>query len=60
MGFSQKIIDIAVEAEKALAPAFAEFDRIAQINTERVLESYREHRVSDSMFGGSTAISKIC
>jgi cystathionine beta-lyase family protein involved in aluminum resistance len=54
MGFSQIVLDIAAEAEKALAPAFAEFDRIAQVNTERVLESYREHRVSDSMFGGST------
>ena len=54
MAFSQIITDIAAEAEKALAPAFAEFDRIAQVNTERVLESFREHRVSDSMFGGST------
>ena len=54
MGFSQRILDIAAEAEQALAPAFAEFDRIAQVNTERVLESFREHRVSDSMFGGST------
>ena len=41
-------------SEKALAPSFAEFDRIAQINTERVLESFREPRVSDSMFGCST------
>ena len=52
--FSEKILSIAAEAEKALAPVFAEFDKIAEINTARVLESFRTHRVSDAMFGGTT------
>ena len=32
MGFSQRILDIAAEAEKALAPSFAEFDRIVGLD----------------------------
>ena len=54
MAFSEKILNITAEAEKALAPVFAEFDKIAEINTARVLESFRSHRVSDAMFGGTT------
>ena len=52
--FSEKILNIAAEAEKALAPVFAEIDKIAEINTAKVLESFRKHRVSDAMFGGTT------
>ncbi len=54
MEFSKKILDLAVEAEKALLPVFAEIDRIAYTNSARVLDSFRRHRVSDAMFAGST------
>ena len=54
MGFSERIIKISAEAEAALAPVFAEIDAIAYDNTARVLESYRRHRVSETMFAGTT------
>ena len=54
MEFSEKIIKISREAEAALAPVFAEIDAIAYDNTARVLESYRRHRVSETMFAGTT------
>ena len=54
MEFSEKIIKISAEAEAALAPVFAEIDAVAYDNTARVLESYRRHRVSETMFAGTT------
>jgi cystathionine beta-lyase family protein involved in aluminum resistance len=52
--FSQKILQISKEAEEALAPIFKKIDETAFINTERVLNSFREFRVSESMFAGTT------
>ena len=54
MEFSEKILNLSAEAEAALAPVFAEMDQVAYKNSARVLDSFRRHRVSDSMFGGST------
>ncbi len=54
MEFSEKILDLAAKAEAALAPVFAEIDKIAYKNSARVLDSFRRHRVSDAMFAGST------
>jgi len=52
--FSEKLMTIATEAEKELKPIFEELERISFENTKRVLEYFKEHRVSDSMFGGTT------
>ena len=52
--FSERILSIANEAEKALKPIFDRIDEISFNNTKRVLESFREHRVADSMFAGTT------
>ena len=46
MQFSDKIIKLAAEAERELRPQFDEFDRIAYVNTARVLEAFSAHRVS--------------
>lgn len=54
MQFSESLLHLAAEAEKALAPRFAEFDEIAFQNTQRVLDSFRRHRVSDAMFQSSS------
>ena len=54
MELSQRLRSIDETARKALAPVFAEFDRISEENTEKVLRSFAKHRVSDSMFAGST------
>ncbi|MBQ0010245.1 MAG: methionine gamma-lyase family protein [Ruminococcus sp.] len=54
MDFSNDLLILASEAETALAPVFAEIDRIASVNTERVLRSFAAHRVSEALFAGST------
>ena len=50
MQFSKELLALADEAEKALAERFAEIDRIAFLGTEKVMDSFREHRVSEAMF----------
>jgi cystathionine beta-lyase family protein involved in aluminum resistance len=45
---------LAEKAEAALAPAYAAFDRTALLNTEKVLNAFGRHRVSDSHFAPST------
>ena len=50
MEFSQKLIDLAARAEEALKDRFAEIDRISFENTQKIMKSFREHRVSDSLF----------
>lgn len=52
--FSEKLLQIANDAERELKPIFDELDRISFENTKRVLEYFREHRVSDAMFSGTT------
>lgn len=54
MQFSDKIIKLTAEAERELRPQFNEFDRIAYVNTARVLEAFSAHRVSEAMFAQST------
>ncbi len=51
---SPRVRRLAEETEQRLAERFAAFDRVAQANTERVLQAFREQRVSDSIFGGTT------
>ena len=41
---------LAEEAERALAARFAEIDRDSRKCTERVMEAFREERVSTGMF----------
>ena len=50
MKFSKRIIDIAAEAERALANRFAEVDAISFANTEKIMNSFKEYRVSEAMF----------
>ncbi|MBO5295070.1 MAG: methionine gamma-lyase family protein [Clostridia bacterium] len=47
---SEKIVHLAEEAERALAEHFARIDRVSFENTQRVMDSFREHRVCDAMF----------
>ena len=54
MEFSKTVTDLVAQAEKELAEKFAEFERIAFENTARVLDAFREHKVSDAMFAGTT------
>ena len=54
MIFSEKLNRLAAEAEVALAPYFAHIDAIAFENTQKVMDAFRKHRVSDGMFQSSS------
>lgn len=41
-------------AEERLRGVFERIDRTAEVCTERILEAFRKHRVSEAMFAGST------
>ena len=50
MKFSEKINQLAQEAEASLVPIFAKIDQVSYENTQKVMDVFREHRVSDAMF----------
>lgn len=70
MIISDRIRSLADTAEAELADVFRDIDRISRINTEHVLDVFRENEVSESYFAPSTgygygdrgrdAIDKIC
>jgi len=54
MQFSNKIIALAAEAEAALKERFAAIDEISFQNTQKIMNAFAEHRVSESMFNPSS------
>ena len=54
MQFSEKVLDLAREAEEALAPVFARIDDISFQNTKKIMDAFREHRVSESLFAATS------
>lgn len=50
----EKLVSIASEAETALAPVFADIDRVSRVRTEGVLRAFASHRVSEATFAPST------
>ncbi len=48
--FNNELLCLANEAKKALRERFEQFDEISRINTERVIDSFRENRVSEACF----------
>ena len=50
MQFSERILGLCAEAERELAPIFAEIDATSFANTKKIMDASREHRVSESMF----------
>ena len=54
MEFSEELLKLADEAESALGEQFRRIDKIAFQNTKKVMETFREHRVSDMMFESTT------
>ena len=54
MQFSERLLALASEAEAALDGHFRRIDKISFENTVRVMEAFRSHRVSDSMFQSSS------
>lgn len=53
MVISDKLLELANEAEIALKDRFAKFDEIAFKNTKKVLEAFSEERVAEAHFAGS-------
>ena len=51
---SDRIRHLAAAVERDCAEEFARIDRIAEANTEKVMEAFRAERVSDSFFAGTT------
>ena len=49
-----EVYEMAHRAEEACRERFSEIDRVAEINTRRVMEAFQDHRVSDSCFAGTT------
>ena len=54
MQFSSKILELAREAETALAPIFARVDEISFENTKKIMDAFREHRVSEPLFAATS------
>lgn len=51
---SQKILALAEEAEAALRGRFEALDRTSAKNTERIMDAFRTHRVSETLFQSSS------
>ena len=50
MEISEKVYALVAEAERDLAEIFAEIDKVSFENTSKIMELFREHRVSEAMF----------
>ena len=51
---SERVRLLAEQAEAALSEQFSRIDSIAEYNTHRVLAAFRNHRVAESYFAGTT------
>ena len=54
LGISEQTYALGREAERKIAPYFARLEEICDRNTEKILGAFRRHRVSDTMFAGTT------
>lgn len=54
MPISERIQALTAKAEEALAPYFAEIDRISLENTKRIMDAFRAHRVAMTNFDGTS------
>ena len=50
MEYSEKIISLVAEAEREMADIFSEIDRISFENTRKIMDAFKEHRVSEAVF----------
>lgn len=49
-----EVYEMARKAEAVCRDCFLEIDRVAEVNTRRVMEAFQDQRVSDSCFAGTT------
>ena len=50
MEFSNRILGLAKDAERELAPIFADIDGVSFENTKKIMDAFKRHRVSEAMF----------
>lgn len=50
MEYSERVLSLVSEAERELADIFAEIDRISFVNTKKIMDAFKEHRVSEAVF----------
>lgn len=50
MEFSESLLKLAQKAEAALAERFSAIDRVSFDNTQKIMEAFRVHRVTEAMF----------
>lgn len=49
-----EVFELAKQAEADIKPLFENIDRIAEINTLKVMEAFQENKVSEACFAGTT------
>ncbi len=52
--FDPKLLSLAKEAKKNLAERFSYYDEISEKNTEKIIDAFREYRVSEACFAPSS------
>ncbi len=52
--FSERVLNLADEAQKSVAEQFARIDSIAEVNTRKVLAAFQNRRVAEGYFAGTT------
>ena len=54
LNISPRVEELAAQAEKLVEPYFRQIEDVANYNSAKVLSAFRNNRVSDSIFGGTT------
>ena len=49
-----EVFELAKQSEAEIKPMFENIDRIAELNTLKVMEAFQDNKVSDSCFAGTT------
>lgn len=49
-----EVYQMAERAQAQIRPIFDQIDRVAEINTRKVMEAFQDHRVSEACFAGTT------
>lgn len=49
-----EVYELARQAEEEIRPQFERIDRIAMLNTRKVMTAFQDYKVSDSCFAGTT------
>lgn len=49
-----QVYELADKAQARIRPVFEEIDRVAEINTRRVMQAFQDNKVSEACFAGTT------